>query len=172
MKNTAKKFASRDDRIVVIMKEMSRNGLTNSFVLDAVNLARQDNAILGLLELWANESDKDERSEIIADLQDHIDDDRELPRDGKPVEMPKISFENLDKVAADVAKFKDRLKDFIDRNGGVVVVAKKVGMPQPSLSRLLNSGTMPRRSTLYKIAKALDLSETDFYNLPPVFGHR
>jgi DNA-binding phage protein len=161
MKNTANRVETRDDRVMVIMKEMSRSGLPNSFVLDAGNLARQDNAILGLLELWIDESDKEEKAEIVADLQDHIDDDRELPRDGKPVETPKISFENLDEVVADVAKFKDRLKDIIDRNGGVVAVAKKVGMPQPSLSRLLNSGTMPRRSTLYKIAKALDLSETD-----------
>ena len=161
MKNAAKKMDTRDDRIMVVMKEMSRAGLPNSFVLDAGNLARQDNAILGLMELWANESNKDERNEIIADLQDHIDDDRELPRDGNPVEMPKISFSNLGAVTADIADFKSRLKDIIDRHGGVVVVAKKVGMPQPSLSRLLNSGTMPRRSTLYKIAKALDLSEND-----------
>jgi DNA-binding phage protein len=64
-------------------------------------------------------------------------------------------------VVDDIANFKVKLKDIIDRHGGVVAVSKKIGMPQPSLSRMLNSGTMPRRSTLYKIAKALDLSETD-----------
>jgi DNA-binding phage protein len=161
MKNPAKLFETRDDRIMVILKEMSRVGLPNSFVLDAGNLARQDNSIFGLMELWAGESDMEERAEIIADLQDHIDDDRELTRDGKPVEVPNISFNNLDSVANDIAGFKARLKDLIDRHGGPVAVAKKVGMPQPSLSRLLNSGSMPRRSTLYKIAQALDLSETD-----------
>ena len=161
MKNAAKKVETRDDRIMVIMKEMSRAGLPNSFILDAGNLARQDNSILGLMELWVDESDKEERAEIIADLQDHIDDDRELPKDGNPVQEPKISFNNLDAVAGDIADLKAKLKDLIDRRGGPVAVAKKVGMPQPSLSRLLNSGSMPRRSTLYKIAKALDLSESD-----------
>jgi len=161
LKSSAKKIEARDDRIMSIMKSMSRSGLPNTFVLDAGNLARQDYAILGLLELWMDETDKKERAEIIADLQDHIDDDRELPRNGKLVETTTISFENLDEVAEDIAKFKDRLKDIIDRHGGVVAVAKKVGMPQPSLSRLLNSGSMPRRSTLYKIADALKLSDAD-----------
>jgi hypothetical protein len=113
------------------------------------------------MELWADESDKDERAEIIADIQDHIDDDKELPRDGKPADAPKISFHNLESLASDIAGFKAKFKDLIDLHGGPVAVAKKVGMPQPSLSRLLNSGSMPRRSTLYKIAKALNLSEKD-----------
>ena len=161
MKNTARKIETRDDRIMGIMKEMGRASLPNSFVLDVCHLARQDNSILGLMELWADESDKGERAEIIADLQDHIDDDNELPRHGKPVEASKISFHNLDSLTNDIAGFKAKFKDLIDRHGGPVAVAKKVGMPQPSLSRLLNSGSMPRRSTLYKIAKALNLSEND-----------
>lgn len=55
---------------MVILKEMSRVGLANSFVLDAGNLARQDNSIFGLMELWAGERDMEERAQIIADLQD------------------------------------------------------------------------------------------------------
>jgi DNA-binding phage protein len=34
------------------------------------------------------------------------------------------------------------------------------GIPQSSLSRLFSSTTMPRRTTLFKIAKALNLPET------------
>jgi len=49
----------------------------------------------------------------------------------------------------------------IDQHGGVSEVARKSGIPQPSLSRMLNSGSMSRRSTLYKIANALDLPEKD-----------
>ena len=161
MKNPQKKVETRDDRIMVVMNEMSHSGLPNSFVLDAGNLARQDNSIFGLMELWAAESDMEERAEIVADLQDHIDDDRDLPRDGTTTEVPKISFSNLGAVAGDIEIFKAKLKDIIDRQGGPVAVAKMIGMPQPSLSRLLNSGSMPRRSTLYKIAKALNLSVTD-----------
>ena len=57
--------------------------------------------------------------------------------------------------------FKRRLRDVIDRNGGVTRVAERTGIPQPSLSRMLNTASMPRRTTLLRIAKALDLPETD-----------
>jgi DNA-binding phage protein len=57
--------------------------------------------------------------------------------------------------------FKKRLRDLIDRKGGVSFVAQQSGIPQPSLSRLLNSVSMPRRSTLYKIANALNLPEAE-----------
>ncbi|MBM4252024.1 MAG: helix-turn-helix transcriptional regulator [Deltaproteobacteria bacterium] len=54
-----------------------------------------------------------------------------------------------------------RLNDMIDRHGGVSKVARKVVTPQPSLSRLLNSASMPRHVTMYKIANALGLPETE-----------
>jgi DNA-binding phage protein len=161
MNSALKKAEVRDDRIMGLMEKMSQEGLPNSFVLDLCNLARKSNSILGLMELWSGETDQEERAEIIADLQDHIDDDRDLPRNGDPVEAPKISFSNLDAVVGDIAGFKAKLRDLIDRHGGIVAVATKAGIPQPSLSRLLNSGSMPRRSTLYKIANVLNLSETE-----------
>lgn len=55
---------------------------------------------------------------------------------------------------------KQRLCDLIDKHGGVSDVARKTGIPQPSLSRMLNSGSMPRKSTLYKIANALGQKAT------------
>jgi DNA-binding phage protein len=160
MTNAAKKVVTKDDRLMIIVKAMIHAKLPSTFIFEASNLARQDNSILELMELWVDETEKEERGEIIADLQDHIDDVKELPKGG-PVEAPKISFETLDFVVKDIATFKAKLKDLIDKQGGTVAVAKKVGMPQPSLSRLLNSGSMPRRSTLYKIARALNLSEND-----------
>jgi DNA-binding phage protein len=56
---------------------------------------------------------------------------------------------------------KARLRQIIDKHGGVSAVAKKSGIPQPSLSRMLGSASIPRRSTLYKIANALGLSEAE-----------
>lgn len=56
---------------------------------------------------------------------------------------------------------KVKLRQLIDRHGGVSVVAQKSGIPQPSPSRMLNSPSIPRRSTIYKIANALGLSEED-----------
>jgi DNA-binding phage protein len=67
----------------------------------------------------------------------------------------------LGDVVQRVMTDKARLRDLIDQHGGVSAVAKKSGIPQPSLSRMLSSASIPRRSTLYKIANALDLSEAD-----------
>jgi DNA-binding phage protein len=60
-----------------------------------------------------------------------------------------------------VLEYKKHLPDLIDRNGGVSAVAERSGIPQPSLSRMLNSASMPRRSTLYKIANAIDAPESE-----------
>jgi DNA-binding phage protein len=62
-------------------------------------------------------------------------------------------------IATQVVAFKERLRDTIDKDGGVSLDAQKSGIPQPSLSRILNSPSMPRRSTLYKIANVLSLEE-------------
>lgn len=56
---------------------------------------------------------------------------------------------------------KAKLRKIIDKHGGVSAVAQKSGIPQPSLSRMLSSPSIPRRSTLYRIANALGLSETE-----------
>jgi DNA-binding phage protein len=60
-----------------------------------------------------------------------------------------------------VAKVLELAEALIDRHGAITKVARKAGIPQPSLSRMLNSASMPRRTTLYKIAKALDLDESE-----------
>lgn len=161
MKNLARRTNSREDKIMPIIEQMHAQRLPSKFILETAHLATQDEAIFELMVLWAEETDDSEREEIVADLQDHIDDDKDLPRNGRPDEKPKFSFENLDQIVSDVRKFKKRLKDLVDQHGGVSHVAKKLEMPQSSLSRLLNSGAMPRRSTLYKIARALDLNEKD-----------
>jgi DNA-binding phage protein len=57
-------------------------------------------------------------------------------------------------------EYKRKLRDLIDRHGGVTAVAQKAGIPQPSLSRMLASGSTPRRTTLYRIANALGVPES------------
>lgn len=161
MSLTKKIAMTKDDSLMACVEAMRTAKLPSAFVLDAAMLARRDNAILGLMLLWQT-SDKEDRLEIEADLQDHIDDDRELPQASTgPVEKPKIGYSHLGDVANSVAAFKAKLRDHIDQAGGVARVALLTGMPQPSLSRLLSSGSMPRRTTLYKIAKAIGLSESE-----------
>jgi hypothetical protein len=109
------------------------------------------------MTMWSGESDAAEHDEIVADLQELIDDYAESH--STPEEKPYVSYEKLDEVATNVVAHKKRLRDLIDRSGGAGKVEAASGIPQPSLSRMLNSVSMLRRSTLYKIAKALKVSE-------------
>jgi hypothetical protein len=58
---------------------MRQAQLTDSFILDAITLAHQDPSINDLMQLWANEAEDAERKHIIADINKHILDDKNLP---------------------------------------------------------------------------------------------
>ena len=112
------------------------------------------------MALWLDaEADPSERDEIVADIQESIDDYADAPPE--PVHKPYIKYNRLDDVANRMMTEKAKLRRIIDQHGGISAVAKKAGIPQPSLSRMLSSPSIPRRSTLYKIANALQLSEED-----------
>jgi len=143
-----------------IVTDMNQAGLSRDFIVDASELARSDQGVYDLMNLWLHVgSNPAERNEIVADIQESIDDYRDAPT--APLKKPYINYTSLDSVVQGILKEKAKLRQLIDRNGGVSVVAQKSGIPQPSLSRMLNSTSMPRRSTLYRIANALDLSESE-----------
>jgi DNA-binding phage protein len=147
-------------KLAAIMVDMEGAGLDRDFIVAASELARTDQGIYDLMALWEEgERDPTERDEIIADIQESIDDYAEAP--ATPLKKPYIKYDDLEDVAAQVVAKKAKLRDIIDRHGGVSAVAQKAGIPQPSLSRMLNSPSIPRRSTLYRIANALDLPESE-----------
>lgn len=154
-KTTAKQVM----KLASIMVEMKKAGLDQNFIVTASELARTDQGVFDLMALWLGTNDDMEKNEIVADIQESLDDYRDAPP--APLKKPYIKFEKLGDVAQQVMAKKAKLRDIIDRHGGVSAVAQKTGIPQPSLSRMLNSPSMPRRSTLYKIANALNLPETD-----------
>lgn len=139
---------------------MDAAGLPTDFVGRVLELAQEDQGVFELLELWVEAAESpSEREHIVANLSEIIDEHDELP--AKTVHKPKINFENLPEIADQVAAHKQKLRQLIDRHGGVTEVARRAGMPQPSLSRMLNSASMPRRTTLYRIARALDVDESE-----------
>jgi len=146
-------------KLASIMVEMKRTGLDQNFIVAASELARTDQGVFDLMALWLGTNDDGEKDEIVADIQESLDDYRDAPR--APLKKPYIKFEKLGDVAQQVMAKKAKLREIIDRHGGVSAVAQKTGIPQPSLSRMLNSPSMPRRSTLYRIANALNLPEAD-----------
>lgn len=141
-----------------IATRMAASGLDAAFVVQVLSLALWDQGLFDLIALWRDAEDEAERAELVADLHEAVE-EAEPARPG-PEERPKVPYEDLGRVAGDIMAFKARLRDLIDRQGGVTEVARRAGIPQPSLSRMLNSASMPRRTTLYRIARALDLPES------------
>ena len=146
-------------RLASIVTEMDKQGLSSSFVVSCMTLADEDQGAFELMDLWSRLGPGNDRDEVIADLQEMVDEAAELP--SVPLRKPYLRFEQLDDVVDRIGKDKKRLRELVDKHGGVTVVAQRAGMHQSALSRLLNSASMPRRTTLYRIANALDLPETD-----------
>jgi DNA-binding phage protein len=138
---------------------MAESGLPAPFIAAAMDLAWQEQGAYELMELWSERKPGKERDEIVADLQEAVEDWAEAPPN--PALKPRVAFDQLGGIVRSVAAHKRRLRELIDRHGGVSAVARKSGIPQPSLSRLLSSASMPRRSTLYRIANALGVEESE-----------
>lgn len=141
--------------LMEIGAKMHKKGLPSSFVADAVETAFEFEGVYDLMKMWAAEKDKAEQEEIVADIQDMIDDCSQKEK----VEGTYIRFDDLDGIAKNIRAFKDTLRLEVDKQGGLNRLAELTNIPQPSLSRFFNSASMPRRNTLLKIAKALNLSQ-------------
>lgn len=149
---------NKDLHVLDILNEMRHQGLESAFICSLMENCQRYTGLKDLMEMWFEENNSEERNNIIADLQESLDDIENMPQ--KPEGRPYLSFDDLDEIKKDVIAFKQRLRIEIDRQGGISSLAKKTGIPQASLSRLLASSSMPRRTTLFKIAKALKLPET------------
>lgn len=102
-----------------------------------------------------DEKDSGEREQTVADIQAMIDDCAQRGRQQEPY----VKYKDVGGIAADSMRFKDELRHKVDAQDGIAKLSEKTGIPQPSLSRLFNSSSRPRRTTLLKIARALELDE-------------
>ncbi|NGX58514.1 MAG: hypothetical protein K940chlam3_01421 [Chlamydiae bacterium] len=144
--------------VLDIFNEMRRLGLESTFIFALMENCQRYEGIRDLMEIWFDEDDVVEKEKIIADLQDVLDDIQNAPKTSE--ERPFVHYKDLDVIKKDVVKFKNRLREEVDRQGGISELSRRTGIPQPSLSRFFTSTSMPRRTTLYKIAKALNLPES------------
>ena len=141
--------------LITVGSAMLQAGLPARFVADAVETAFRYEGVADLVKMWRDEDEVAEREAIVADIQDLIDD---CAKRGYS-EGAYIRFDDLDGIAKNIRAFKDGLRLIVEERGGVGKLAELTGIPQPSLSRFFESVSMPRRATLLKIAKALDLGE-------------
>ncbi|PIQ27165.1 hypothetical protein COW36_16565 [bacterium (Candidatus Blackallbacteria) CG17_big_fil_post_rev_8_21_14_2_50_48_46] len=140
-----------------IAERMRCSGLSAEFIATAVETALVFEGVYDLMNLWDTEDETSERQEIIADIQDMIDECGQTQK----VEGVYVRFNDLETIAQHITAFKDSLRIKVEENGGISKLSELTGIPQPSLSRFFGSASMPRRVTLLKIAKALQLSQVE-----------
>jgi DNA-binding phage protein len=143
----------QDVSLFSISREMQKTGLPAEFISAAIRTALQYEGVADLIFLWAAETQASERDEIIADIQELIDDCQRHEK----AEYCYIKLNDLDLVKQHIREFKDGLLREVNKAGGISELSKITHIPQPSLSRFFNSNAMPRRRTLLKIAEALHL---------------
>lgn len=146
--------------IIEIGSKMNQEGLAKRFIAEAVATGFEYEGVYDLLKMWSEETDEDERKEIVADIQELIEDCKQQPEQGLFVR-----FDDLDTISANIRAFKDGLRLEVDRQGGLTRLSELTDIPQPSLSRFFNSASRPRRSMLIRIARALKLSEIQLVEL-------
>lgn len=155
-------FKIKDDqkiKIYSIACKMKEEGLDSRFITNAVDLAFQYRGVYGLFELWDEENEVSEKGEIIADIQEEIEEEENLPR--TPTKKPYINFEDIEFLIKHNKETKKFLKNRVEQWGGISKLAKETGIPQPSLSRFFNSASTPRKATIQKILDVLDISQKD-----------
>lgn len=155
--NSIQLAPDRRVEIVEIGHQMNEARLPKEFIANAVSVAFEIEGAYDLLKLWEAETEPAERAEIVADIQEIIDDFSQKDR----IKGVPVRFDDLNTIAEDIRGFKDHLRAIVDNKGGVTRLAELTGIPQPSLSRFFNTATLPHRTTLYKIARALKLSEVE-----------
>ena len=143
--------------IIDIAHEMNLLGLPKKFIASAVDVAFEFEGVYDLFKMWAAESDSHERDEIIADIQEMIDDCSQTDL----IEGTFIRFDDLEGISKNIRSFKDHLRLIVDEKSSLTDLSSMTGIPQPSLSRFFNSSSIPRRTTLNKIARALNLSQIE-----------
>ena len=79
-------------KLASIMVEMEGAGLDRQFIVAASELARTDQGLYDLMALWKNTADTKERDDILADIQESIDDYQDAP--ASPVKKPFLSKEH------------------------------------------------------------------------------
>lgn len=147
--------SSEQIKLFEIAIEMKQASLPEEFIVSAVRTALEFEGVADLMNLWANENDEKEKDQIIADLQEMID----ACSQKEKLEESYVKFDDLDAIAKDVRAFKNSLYLLVMDHGGISKLSDLTGIPQPSLSRFFNSNAMPRRSTVLRISKALNLDK-------------
>lgn len=132
---------------------MNQLGLPKDFIGSAIHTAFEMAAVCDLVKMWFKEADQGVRNRLVENIQSLLQ-QKQQPSNT-------IRFDDLERIAQNIRLFKDNLRLKVDQSGGIKRLAELTGIPQPSLSRFFSTTTMPRRATLLKISRALNMSHVE-----------
>src|SRR5579863_2324271 len=107
--------SSKQVELFSIAVKMKKTGLSDSFIVSAVETALEFEGVSDLMHFWAEEKNKKEQDEIIADIQEMIEDC--MPKE--KTEEIYIKFNDLDAIAKNIRAFKDTLLQKVMESGGI-----------------------------------------------------
>jgi len=122
-----------DSHVLDILNKMRRVGLESAFICQLMEFCQRYEGLQDLMEMWYEEESDVEREEILADLQESLDEILSAPKESE--ERPYFQYEDLKMIQDDVQEFKSKLREEADRQGEISELVRKTGIPQPSLSR-------------------------------------
>jgi hypothetical protein len=89
---------------------MNKAGLSTTFISEAVETALEFEGVYDLMKMWAEEKDSKEKEEIVADIQDLIEDCSQKDK----IEAPYIRFDDLEMISKNIRKFKEQKSNVLD----------------------------------------------------------
>ncbi|MFN8791142.1 MAG: helix-turn-helix domain-containing protein [Bdellovibrionales bacterium] len=145
--------ADKKVELIEIGYYMNQLGLPKDFIGSAIHRAFEIVAICELVKMWFREADQHVRDRLFESIQNALQQEEDNTQ--------KIRFDDLERISQNIRLFKDNLRLKVDQTGGIKRLAELTGIPQPSLSRFFSTATMPRRATLLKISRALNMSHVE-----------
>ena len=104
MNSTAKDLKKSKEQIIYsIAAKMSETGLPPKFVKRSVDLAFEYDGIFDLFVLWQEEDNIEEKNQIIADIEEHVEDIQSYePSTQHKTKLPKINFDEIELIGTDI----------------------------------------------------------------------
>jgi len=99
------------------------------------------------MKMWRDETDRAEKNEIEADLQEILDN-----LDQKGITYLPLDCTKIDELLEKIIAFKKDLRLQVEAWGGVNKLANAMQVPVPYIERVLSNGAEPKQNFLDKVS--------------------
>ncbi len=163
--NENQEYTDNLARIYTIAARMIHDKISPSFVEKAIAFVKEYEGGMELLFLWAEDEDENEKDNIIADLESHIQEEDFIYHSSYSMIKSSIDldkdFEKIKSVGEKILEFKKELRKIVDTKGGISELSKHTGITKPYLHRFFHSPNIPKKTILQKISKELGIEDLE-----------